>query len=107
MIIQLKNYPIVSNGVEKLAETQEELQFVIKIIRWVLLNESDWTQMPDNPISDENRALWAEFRQMLRDLPSNVPQPTSATIEIPDPPEWGRPASWVNLTPDADWNIYD
>ena len=34
-----------------------------------LLRESDYTQMPDYPISSELRAAWAEYRQALRDLP--------------------------------------
>lgn len=105
MIIQLKGYPIVVDRTEKPAETQEELHFVVGLIRWILLNESDWTQVPDNPMSAENKALWAEFRQMLRDLPQSIPMPTPDTIEIADPPVYGRPESWVHLTPDGNWGV--
>lgn len=38
-----------------------------------LLRESDHTQLPDNPLSPEQRALWGAYRQALRDLPeSNI-----------------------------------
>jgi hypothetical protein len=32
-----------------------------------LLAESDWTQLPDAPV---NKEAWAQYRQLLRDLPS-------------------------------------
>lgn len=34
-----------------------------------LLAESDWTQIPDAPLDPAVRSLWAEYRQLLRDLP--------------------------------------
>lgn len=33
-----------------------------------LLAESDWTQLPDSPLSAEQRLAWAAYRQALRDL---------------------------------------
>jgi len=49
-----------------------------------LLAASDWTQMPDSPLSDEERAAWATYRQALRDAPANwEPAPT---WDAPDPP---------------------
>jgi hypothetical protein len=101
MIIQLEGYPIIVNGFEIAAETAEDFRTALLTIRSIMLFESDWTQTPDNPISGENKALWAEFRQMLRDLSTTAPTPLSATVEISDPPTWGCPASWVNLTPEA------
>ena len=47
-----------------------------------LLSDSDWTQMPDSPLTDEAKALWVTYRTALRDLPDH--------------------ADWPNLT-DADW----
>ena len=34
------------------------------------LTASDWTQLPDAPLSDSKKAEWATYRQALRDLPS-------------------------------------
>ena len=34
---------------------------------------SDWTQMPDSPLSDSMKAEWATYRQQLRDLPQQWP----------------------------------
>ena len=34
-----------------------------------LLDDCDWTVLPDSPLSDEEKALWMEYRQTLRDIP--------------------------------------
>ena len=52
---------------ENLPSTLEYL----RNIRDNLLKHSDWTQMPDAPLSDSKKAEWATYRQQLRDLPSS------------------------------------
>jgi hypothetical protein len=39
------------------------------------LTDSDWTQMPDSPLSDDAKASWATYRQELRDLPAAQADP--------------------------------
>jgi len=39
------------------------------MLRDSLLNESDWTQMPDSPLTDAKKTEWATYRQSLRDAP--------------------------------------
>ena len=34
-----------------------------------LLTASDWTQMPDSPLSQEQKTKWTQYRQYLRDIP--------------------------------------
>lgn len=34
-----------------------------------LLAECDWTQVVDAPLSENEKELWAAYRQLLRDLP--------------------------------------
>ena len=52
--------------------------------RDILLTQSDWTQMPDSPLSDSKKQEWATYRQALRDFPSDwVP---SDTANFPDQP---------------------
>lgn len=36
--------------------------------RNALLADSDWTQLPDVPLSAEDKAAWAAYRQQLRDI---------------------------------------
>ena len=33
---------------------------------------SDWTQMPDSPLTAEKKTEWATYRQALRDVPNNL-----------------------------------
>ena len=55
----------------------------IKIRRNRLLYESDWTQLPNGPLSSELQTAWATYRQALRDItaqpgfPTDVVWPTS------------------------------
>lgn len=52
--------------------------------RDALLRDSDRTQIPDFPISEDDRAAWATYRQQLRDLPETITDP--AAVEWPTPP---------------------
>jgi hypothetical protein len=36
--------------------------------RFNLLSESDWTQIPNGPLTTEKQAAWATYRQELRDI---------------------------------------
>lgn len=54
----------------------------IRATRYHRLCSSDWTQMPDVPLTPEQKQAWAEYRQQLRDFPS---------ICDPDNPIWPTP----------------
>ena len=43
----------------------------IRLVRSELLSASDWTQMPDAPLTEQQRTAWAIYRQSLRDVPQN------------------------------------
>ena len=82
----LKNYeiggPIKRNGVWELEwiesdATEEQIQKRIDF-KWQdirdkrnnLLRDTDWTQLSDVPISTEQKNLWAEYREDLRNITS-------------------------------------
>ena len=65
----------------------EALLNAIKTIRTRKLGNSDWTQMPDSPLTLEQKVEWATYRQALRDLPDNL---TGEEITIEDAP-WPTP----------------
>ena len=52
------------------AQTELESAEQIREIRDMLLLNSDWTQLPDSPLSDEKKQLWKQYRQALRDMPA-------------------------------------
>ena len=52
-----------------------------RAFRSMLLNASDWTQLPDAPV---NQTAWAAYRQELRDLTQQAGFPDD--IDWPEPP---------------------
>jgi len=43
----------------------------LRVKRDAALGACDWTQMPDCPLTDAEKAAWATYRQALRDLPED------------------------------------
>jgi hypothetical protein len=43
------------------------------------LMNSDWSQIPDAPLTSAKKAEWALYRQALRDLPANTEDPKNVT----------------------------
>ena len=54
----------------------------VRAYRNTLLQQSDWTQLPDTPIP--TKEIWATYRQALRDIPLQAGFPYS--IDYPTPP---------------------
>ncbi len=54
--------------------------------RDTLLNDSDWTQMNDSPLSNELKTAWATFRQELRGLTDVDAWPNLAEDDWPVAP---------------------
>jgi hypothetical protein len=55
----------------------------LRIDRNTKLKSTDWTQMPDAPLTDDQKASWRTYRQALRDLPSNTTDPANPTWPAP------------------------
>jgi hypothetical protein len=53
--------------------------------RNALITASDWTQVADAPLTQNERARWREYRQRLRDVPQQPGFP--ASVEWPAEPE--------------------
>ena len=53
------------------------------VIKYELAN-SDWTQIPNNPLTPEYSAEWAVYRQELRDFMSTWTPSNEA--DLPNPP---------------------
>ena len=61
--------------------TEEPTLAEFRAWRDSLLAESDWTILPDSPLSAEKQAEWKTYRQKLRDLPANTSAPYNVDIE--------------------------
>lgn len=64
-------------------------EVIVRQRRNELLENSDWTQVPDSPLTDAKKAEWATYRQQLRDMMSSYTDSESNTVEnttFPTPP---------------------
>jgi hypothetical protein len=57
----------------------------VKSQRNALLTESDWTQIPNNPLTVDQQQAWAVYRQELRDVTSQSGYPFN--VIWPTPPQ--------------------
>ena len=64
--------------------TDEQWWAVARWWRNALLTESDWSQVTDNSLTEEQRELWRAYRQELRNITSNYTDPKE--ISFPDLP---------------------
>ena len=56
-------------------KTADEVMIDIRRLRIDLLSGSDWTVLPDSPLTDAKKAEWQTYRQQLRDLPTSNTNP--------------------------------
>jgi hypothetical protein len=64
------------NVIKRPARTSLQAGTMLRALRDEALRASDWTQLPDSPLSLEDREVWAEYRQALRDAPARKRLPT-------------------------------
>ena len=60
-----------------------ELESIVISKRNRLLVDSDWTILPDSPFTEEQRAMWREYRQALRDITKHQNFPD---VQFPEKP---------------------
>ena len=52
-----------------------------------LLNDSDWTVLPDSPLTTEQKTTWETYRQALRDITAHADFPYLTDADWPTKPE--------------------
>ena len=64
-----RSYIVRAKTPEEIAASQMQQEQSVRAMRQTKLEESDWTQLPDTPA---DKALWATYRQELRDVTSQA-----------------------------------
>lgn len=64
---------------EELAARDEAAAGGSRTRRDQLLSSSDWTVLPDSPLSSEKKTEWQTYRQALRDIPESSGFPHNIT----------------------------
>tara|TARA_Y100000114_G_C11755518_1_gene326646 strand:- start:1503 stop:1892 length:390 start_codon:yes stop_codon:yes gene_type:complete len=81
-----ENYKIVNETPVLLEPEAIDYSYLNKIGRNAALVESDWTQVPDSPLSDSKKAEWATYRQALRDITTHSNWPDLEDADWPTQP---------------------
>ena len=69
-------------------QKNDEILEGVRIERDGLIRATDWTQMPDAPLTEQQRTAWAIYRQSLRDVPQNNANVASLDeVQWPSKPE--------------------
>lgn len=67
--------------------TKADIDRGIRNLRTHLLQQSDWTQVADSPLSPTQKAAWATYRQQLRDMPATFATATKISdVTVPQAP---------------------
>lgn len=83
MPLKPSEYSSFNYETKQWVENTTRLTADVKTKRKSLLNGSDWTQLPDVPLT--TKTAWAAYRQALRDITTQVGYPTE--IIWPTPPQ--------------------
>jgi len=67
-----------------IAAEREEKIVNQKLARNTALEDSDWTQLTDAPLTSSKKTEWATYRQSLRDLPEHSDWPDVDLPNVPD-----------------------
>jgi hypothetical protein len=75
----------IMDWVSRLSDVQRHARAAtaVRSSRDALLQQSDWTQLPDVPLA--TKSAWAEYRQALRSITSQAGFPTD--VVWPTPPQ--------------------
>ena len=72
-------YEVTTADAAEIAERLADESEMVREERDRRLTACDWTQLHDSPLSNEDAAAWATYRQELRDLPSAAGFPFTLT----------------------------
>ncbi len=75
---------VITSKEKAWAENPELIKASLRPLRDRLLADSDWTQLNDSPIYENDRDAWAAYRQDLRDLTDNIDE--NGEVEFPVAP---------------------
>ena len=71
------------------AKTQNVSPATVRLARDFLLDETDWSQVADCPLSADDKALYVTYRQKLRDIPASTEFTTAVEkTKFPVSPEF-------------------
>jgi hypothetical protein len=80
----LPNFIEIIRSEDESLITEEQWWAIARWWRGALLNESDWSQVPDNSLTEEKRLEWRIYRETLRSITNDFEDPQD--VVFPDLP---------------------
>lgn len=87
----LKDVPVIGkNNIPRPAASGEEKIKALKFVRSLLLSATDWTQLQNCPLGDDEKTAWEDWRQELRDITDLISSENAEDyFEVSEPPSRG------------------
>ena len=80
------DYIIENEKAEEKAEDTDDTKLRNLTLRGSLLKASDWTQLPDSPLSSDKKTEYQTYRQALRDITTHSNWPKLEDSDWPTKP---------------------
>ena len=99
-----QTYSVIDRPAEAIENDLNNKKSQVRAQRNARLAETDWAILPDSPLSAEDKTVYQNYRNALRDVPAQDGFPANALPEGPDQrPSGGGQAELQPSIPFASW----
>ena len=99
--VAYQTYTVVAKSAEKIASELANKRANLRIQRNDKLSKTDWAVLPDSPLSTDDKTVYENYRNALRDVPAQDGFPENALPESPDESPYD---SWTYDSTAFVWN---
>ena len=99
--VAYQTFSIIDRTPEAIANELISKRANVRIQRNDKLSKTDWAVLPDSPLSTDDKTVYENYRNALRDVPAQAGFPDNALPESPDESPY---ASWTYDSTNFVWN---
>jgi hypothetical protein len=99
--VAYQTYSVIDRPAEAIANELINKKANVRIQRNDKLSKTDWAVLPDSPLSTDDKTVYENYRNALRDVPAQAGFPDNALPESPDESPYG---SWTYDSTNFVWN---
>jgi len=99
--VAYQTYSVIDKPAEAIANELANKKANLRIQRNDKLSRTDWAVLPDSPLSTDDKTVYENYRNALRDVPAQAGFPNNALPEGPDQQPYD---SWTYNSADFVWN---
>jgi hypothetical protein len=96
-----QTFSVIDRPAEAIENDLNNKKAQVRAQRNARLAETDWAILPDSPLSDEDKTMYQNYRNALRDVPAQDGFPNNA---LPAGPDQRPYASWTYDSTAFVWN---